>query len=101
MFKRFSGLGSRVYGLGGIALGAVGLVWGKFADLWQPIQSLGEVPHREALAYIFAVCFLFAGAAIQWRATAQGGALALILLHSISAFLWLPRVIGFPRIYGT
>ena len=94
-------LGSHVYGLGGIALGLVGLVWGDFAEVWQPIQALGKVPHRTALAYVFAVCFLSGGLAAQWRRTAQTGVLMLSALHFISALFWLPRVIGVPRIYGT
>jgi len=47
-----SNLGSRVYGLGAVALGLVGLVWGDFAAVWQPVQA--GVPHREVLAYVAA-----------------------------------------------
>jgi hypothetical protein len=41
--------GSRVYGLGAIALGLAGLVWGDFALVWQPVPP--GVPGRTALAY--------------------------------------------------
>lgn len=51
-----SNLGSRVYGFAAIALGLIGLAWGDFATVWQPVQA--SVPHREALAYIIAVCLL-------------------------------------------
>lgn len=45
-------LGGRVYGLGAVALGLVGLVWGDFATVWQPVQALPfTVPHRMTLAY--------------------------------------------------
>jgi len=97
-----SNLGSRVYGLGAVALGLVGLVWGDFATVWQPIQALPfTVPHREALANLAAACLLSAGVAIQWRRSAPAGLLVLAILYFIFALLWLPRVIGYPLIFGT
>lgn len=97
--RGLSNLGSRVYGLGAIALGLVGLVWGDFATIWQPVQA--GVPYREALAYIAAVCLLSAGVAIQWRRSAPAGLLVLAILYSIFALLWLPRVVGYPQIFVT
>lgn len=92
-------LGNRVYGLGAVALGLVGLVWGDFATVWQPVQA--GVPHREALAYIAASCLLCAGVAIQWRRSARAGLLVLATLYFIFALLWLPRVVGYPQIFAT
>jgi uncharacterized membrane protein YphA (DoxX/SURF4 family) len=98
----FSKLGRHVYGLGAIALGLVGLVWGDFATVWQPIQALPfTVPHREALAYIAAACLLSGGVAIKWRRSAPVGLLVLAILYFIFALLWLPRVVGYPQIFGT
>ena len=94
-----SNLGSRVYGLGAVALGLVGLVWGDFATVWQPVQA--GVPHREALAYVAAACLLSAGVAIQWRRSAPAGLLVLAILYFIFALLWLPRVVGYPQIFAT
>jgi uncharacterized membrane protein YphA (DoxX/SURF4 family) len=94
-----SNLGSRVYGPGAIALGPVGLVWGEFATVWQPVQA--SVPHREALAYIAAICLLSAGVAIEWRRTDRAGLLILTLLYFIFALLWLARVIRYPQIFAT
>jgi uncharacterized membrane protein YphA (DoxX/SURF4 family) len=94
-----SNLGSRVYGLGAAALGLVGLVWGDFATVWQPVQA--GVPHREALAYIAAACLLSAGVAIQWRRSAPAGLMVLAILYLIFALLWLPRVVGYPQIFAT
>lgn len=93
-------LGSHVYGLGAVALGIVGLVWGDFATNWQPIQTVG-VSHREALAYVTAACLLSAGLAIQWRRSAPAGLLVLAVLYFIFAMLWLPRVVGYPQLFGT
>lgn len=97
----FSDAGRHVYGLGAMAIGLVGLVWGDFADIWQPIQAFGNVPHRKGLAYLVAICLLAAGAALQWGRTARVGAQVVAALNFIFAVFWLPRVIGFPQIYGT
>ena len=94
-------LGRLVYGLAGVALGVIGLVWRDFAAVWQPIENLGAVTHREALACVFAVGLFSAGAATLSRRTARAGLLALASLHFISALGWVPRVIGYPGIYGT
>ncbi|HWW74904.1 MAG TPA: hypothetical protein VNZ44_05865, partial [Pyrinomonadaceae bacterium] len=100
--RAFTNLGARVYGLGAIALGLVGLAWGDFATNWQPIQALPfDVPHRAALAYVAAAGLLSAGVAIQWRRSARAGLLVLALLYFIFALFWLPRVIGFPQLFGT
>jgi uncharacterized membrane protein YphA (DoxX/SURF4 family) len=92
-------LGIHVFGFAAIALGIIGLVWGDFATVWQPVPA--DTPHRTALAYIVAVLLLASGAAVQRRQTAQAGISVLTVLHLISALLWLPRVIGFPRMIGT
>lgn len=85
--------------MGAIALGLVGLVWGDFADVWQPVPA--TLPHRTALAYLAALALLSAGASLQWRRTAQAGTTALAILYFIFALLWLPRVIGYPQIFAT
>jgi uncharacterized membrane protein YphA (DoxX/SURF4 family) len=95
--KDLSNLGMYVYGAGAVALGVIGLVWGDFATNWQRVQ--GNVPYRSALACITAVYELAAGGAIFWRRTAQGGALMLAALYSIFALLWVPQILGSPRVY--
>ncbi len=38
---------------------------------------------------------------MQWPRLARLGVVVLSILYFAAALLWLPRVIGFPRIYGT
>lgn len=98
--RRFiSNIGIHVYGFAAIALGIIGLVWSDFTTVWQPVPP--ATPHYVVLAYAAAVCFLLAGAAVQWRRTARAGLVVLILLYLTFAALWLKRVIGFPQMIGT
>jgi uncharacterized membrane protein YphA (DoxX/SURF4 family) len=60
-------LGIRIYGLGAMAIGVVGLVWGDFALQWQPVAA--GFPGRTTLAYIFSAALLVAGALVNGRAT--------------------------------
>lgn len=92
-------LGRRVYGLAAVALGIIGLVWGDFAAVWQPVDA--DFPHRRTLAYLVAVCLLPAGIAVQWRRPAKVGLPVLALVHLVFALRWLRRVIAFPLIIGT
>lgn len=66
---------------------------------WVPVQP--EVPHRVLLAYVTALLLVVGGLAVLWRRSAPAGAILLAILYVIFAMLWLPRVIGFPQIYGT
>jgi len=73
-------LGSRVYGLGVMALAIVCLAWGDF-DPGQPVGA--RFPDRTALAYAAAVFMLVAGAAVEWRRTAAWGAAALAAYYAL------------------
>ena len=97
--KALSNLGIYVYGFAAVAIGIIGLVWGDFSTVWQPVPP--GVPYRTALAYIVAVLLIAGGAAMQRRSTAPTGVLVLTTLYFMSALLWLPRVFGFPRMIGT
>jgi uncharacterized membrane protein YphA (DoxX/SURF4 family) len=90
----------RIYGLAAVALGLVGLVWGDFAAVWQPVAK--ELPGRTALAYAVAIALSVAGLAIQWRRSAGPGALALTVLYSLGVILLhVPRVIAHPAVFVT
>lgn len=91
--------GVHVYSAAAIALGLVGLVWGDFADVWQPVPT--GFPHRTLLAYLAACCFVACGAALEWPRTAKASVAALMALYLGAGLLWLPRIVAYPKIYGT
>src|SRR5450432_4688840 len=66
----------RVYGLGAVVLGLVGLAWGDYAVVWQPGPN--AVPGQSNWGYAMAIPPLLAGLAMQWRRGAVPGALTLI-----------------------
>lgn len=88
----------RIYGLAAIALGLVGLAWGDFASVWQPVPA--TVPGRSALAYAVAAAFLLAGLAIQSRHFARIAAMTLTVLYALGVILLhVPRVIAHPSVF--
>jgi uncharacterized membrane protein YphA (DoxX/SURF4 family) len=102
IFARFFGrrIGLRVYGCGAAALGMVGLAWGDFALVWQPVPS--NVPDRTAFAYAVAGVLLVAGLAVQWARTARAGAIALTTLYALCVgLLHIPRVVARPSDLST
>jgi hypothetical protein len=91
-------VGVRVYGLGAVALGLVGLAWGDFAAVWQPVPA--GVPGRLALAYAVAMALLLSGLTTQWQRSAKFGALALTALYALGVvLLHVPRVIAHPAVF--
>ena len=86
-------LGIRVYGLGAIALGLVGIIWGNFALQWQPVAPW--FPARTLLAYLFAAALLVAGVITQQRP--KTGVAALIALYgAVVVLMHGPAVIQNP-----
>ena len=99
MTAKLPAIGRHLYGLAAIVFGVSGLVWGDFAAPWHPVGP--TVPYRIALAYGAALVFLVGGLAVQWRRTTRVGLIALATLYCLGALLWMPRVIGFPQLFGT
>jgi uncharacterized membrane protein YphA (DoxX/SURF4 family) len=91
--------GSRVYGLGAFMLGVVGLVWGDFALVWQPVPA--SLPGRTALAYATGAALTVAGAAVNWHRTVAFGAASLAILYAMGVVLLHgPHVIAHPSHFG-
>jgi uncharacterized membrane protein YphA (DoxX/SURF4 family) len=90
---------TRIYGLGAIALGLTGLVWGDFAVVWQPARNgyAGPTP----LGYAVAVLPLLAGLTMQWQRAAFFGALALFVPYCLAIiFFDVPRGFAQPSEFG-
>ena len=94
-------LGIRFYGLGAIALGVVGIVWGDFALQWQPVAA--GFPGRTVLAYVFAAALVLAGACLndlnpsKRRREVVLGAAALAGLYAVVVvFMHGPLIIQHP-----
>jgi len=88
----------RIYGWAAVAFGLVGLVWGDFAAVWQPVPE--TVPGRTALAYAVAAVLLLAGLGVQWRRSAAACALTLTILYSLGVLLLhVPNVIAHPSVF--
>lgn len=91
--------GVRIYGLGAILLGTVGLIWADFLMQWQPVPK--DIPLRLPLAYLSAAALLLAGAAVQARRSAVFGAAALAIMYlAWVVLLHGPRVAGHPTNIG-
>jgi uncharacterized membrane protein YphA (DoxX/SURF4 family) len=90
----------RVYGLGAVALGLTGLVWGDFAVVWQPAANgyAGPTP----LGYLVALLPLLAGLAMQWQPAAFYSAVALFVPYcSAILFFDFPRGFAHPAEFGS
>jgi uncharacterized membrane protein YphA (DoxX/SURF4 family) len=90
--------GRHVYGLAAIGFGVFALAWHDF-NIWQPIQPLANVPHREIVVYLVAAVEIFGGVAIQWRRTARAACIALGTLYLIFTLLWVARFLANPKSY--
>jgi uncharacterized membrane protein YphA (DoxX/SURF4 family) len=90
----------RIYGAAAVGFALVGLVWGDFASVWQPVPK--DLPGRTTLAYAVAVALLLGGLAIQWGRSAGLGALALTALYSLGILLLhVPRIVTHPTEFVT
>jgi uncharacterized membrane protein YphA (DoxX/SURF4 family) len=92
-------LGTRVYGAAAMAFGLIGLFWGDFASVWQPVDP--DFPYRRVLAYIVAVLFLVGGVAVQGRRPAKASLPVVAFLYLPFAVKWLRRVVAYPQLIGT
>ena len=89
----------RAYGVGAVALGITGLVWGDFAVVWQPAPNGFSGP--SPLGYAVALLPLLAGLAMQWQRTAFLGALALLVPYCVAIiFFDVPRGFAQPSEFG-
>jgi uncharacterized membrane protein YphA (DoxX/SURF4 family) len=89
---------TRIYGLAAIGFGLVGLFWGDFAAVWQPVSK--SLPGRTPLAYLVAAVFLLTGLSLLRRQSAAIGALTLTVLYSLGVLLLhVPLVVAQPSVF--
>jgi uncharacterized membrane protein YphA (DoxX/SURF4 family) len=91
-------VGRRVFGLGTVALGLVGLAWGDYGTVWQPDPrySAGST----GVGYLVACAPLLAGLALCWGRTARGAAAVLAALYGLAVVgIDLPRAFAHPTTY--
>lgn len=91
-------LGRHAYGVAAIVFGATTLYW-RDVDTWPQIRALGDAWYLQAIVYIAAAAAVMGGIAIQWRAAARAGSVALGVLYLFFAVLWIPRIVATPLIY--
>jgi len=91
--------GWRVYGLGVMALGALGLALGDFVN-GQPVAK--GFPERVVLAYAAGALMLLAGAAIEWRRSTAWGAAVITAYYTVVVIVLMhgrPVIANF-AVYG-
>ena len=92
-------MGSRVYGLAAVLLGAVVLVWHEFSSTWQPVPD--TLPQRALFAYAAGAVFVAAGLALVARRWERPAALAVAALSLVFAAGWANRIAGQPTLFAT
>jgi len=95
-----AGLGRHVFGVGIMAIGLAGLVWGDFIT-GQPVPN--DFPHRIALAYTAAAFLLCIGIILQWRRSAPLSAAALAAYYIFLVIIVMngPVLLAHFKEYGT
>jgi len=93
-------VGRHVFGVGIMAIGLAGLVWGDFIT-GQPVPN--DFPHRIALAYTAAAFLLFIGILLQWRRSAPFSAAALAAYYIFLVIIVMngPVLLTHFKEYGT
>lgn len=91
-------MGSRIYGLAALLLGAVMLAWQDFSSTWQPVPD--ALPQRALLAAAAGALFAAAGVALLLRRWERPAALAIAALTLVFAAGWVGRIAGQPTLFA-
>jgi uncharacterized membrane protein len=87
-----------LFAVGMIGLGTLGLIYGDFALVWQPVAQW--IPGRTALAYGAAAIMLFGGVGLFFRATAVWSIRILFPYLVAWSLLKVPALLVAPEIEG-
>jgi uncharacterized membrane protein len=87
------------YGLGAMALGIIGLVFGDFALQWQPVPK--DLPGHHALALFSAAVMLVLGLGVLWSRTARPASAGLAVVYLVWVALHGPDTAAAPASVGS
>jgi uncharacterized membrane protein YphA (DoxX/SURF4 family) len=87
-----------LFAVGMIGLGILGLVYGDFALVWQPVAAW--FPARTPLAYCAAVLMLLGGIGLLFEATVRWAIRILFPYLILWALLKVPAIVVAPQIEG-
>ena len=91
--------GRHAYGAAAIIYGALALHWND-VNTWPQLAALAKAPYHGPVAYIVAAILIVGGLAIQWRRTAQLGAVVLGVFYLVVAVLCIPGIVAAPLVYN-
>lgn len=87
-----------LFAVGMIGLGILGLIYGDFAMVWQPVAAW--VPGRTALAYLAAAVMLAGGLGLLFERTVRWPVRLLFVYCIVWALLKVPALVVAPQIEG-
>src|ERR1700751_1517270 len=87
-----------LFAVGMIGLGVLGLIYGDFAMVWQPVAAWG--PGRTALAYLAGVIMLAGGVGLLFRGPTSWSARLLFPYLIVWSLLKVPALVVAPQIEG-
>jgi uncharacterized membrane protein len=87
-----------LFAVGMIGLGVLGLIYGDFALVWQPVAAW--VPGRTALAYLAAMVMLACGFGLLFEATVRWAVRLQFVYCILWALLKVPALVVAPQIEG-
>jgi uncharacterized membrane protein YphA (DoxX/SURF4 family) len=87
------------YGLGAMALGIIGLVFGDFALQWQPVPK--DLPGHHALALLSGAVMLALGLGVLWSRAARPASAGLAVVYLVWVALHGPEAATAPGSVGS
>jgi hypothetical protein len=90
--------GRHVFGVAALAFGIIALVWPDYTD-WVQLRHILNAQDGPVFVYAVAVAQIFGGVAIQFRRSAQAGAVVLGAVYLVFALSYVPGIVATPQIY--
>ena len=95
---RSPNLGRHVFGAASLVFGLITLAWHNYND-WDQLRYILNATDGPVFVYAVAAVQIFGGGAIQFRRTANTGAVVLGAVYLVFALLCVPRIVATPQIY--